>query len=73
MTKKLLILFFVSFIACSLLWAAPEQAPVKVKAYNLPVRGSAGDPEINVPAAPEKPSRLSLDDYVGTLDTAGTT
>ncbi len=73
MTKKLPILFFVSFIACSLLWAAPEQAPVKVKAYNLPVRGSAGDPEINVPAAPEKPSRLSLDDYVGTLDTAGTT
>ncbi len=73
MTKKLLILILVSVVTISLLWAAPEKVTVKKKMYNLPVRGTTHDPEINAPAVPSKPSRLSLDDYVGTLDTAGTT
>ena len=73
MTKKLLILILVSVVAVNLLWAAPEKVTVKKKMHNLPVRGTTHDPEINAPAAPDKPSRYTLDDYVGTIDTAGTT
>ncbi|MBM3324652.1 MAG: T9SS type A sorting domain-containing protein [Calditrichaeota bacterium] len=57
-----------------LLWAAPEKGvQVRKLPYNLPVMGTANDPEITVPVIPPRPSREHFDDYVGTIDTAGTT
>ena len=72
MSKKLLVFILVSLIGVLSLYAA-ERAPVKVKAYNLPVRGGMHDPEFTGLAAPCKPTLHTLDDYVGTIDTAGTT
>ena len=71
MSKKVLVFILVSLIGVLSLYAA-DRAPVKVKAYNLPVRGGMHDPVLNGPSAPNKPTLHTLD-YVGTIDTAGTT
>ena len=70
MSKKLLVFILVSLIGVLSLYAAADKAPVKVKAYNLPVRGGMHDPEFTGPAIDPKPSRYTLDDRI---DTAGTT
>ncbi|MBU1937613.1 T9SS type A sorting domain-containing protein [bacterium] len=61
MSKKLLVFILVSLIGVLSLYAA-DRAPVKVKAYNLPIRGGVHDPEFTGPAIDLKPSRYTLDD-----------
>jgi hypothetical protein len=74
MSRKLFVLLLVGVLGVSLLWAAPQKViqPHKLP-YNLRAMGTANDPEVNVPVAPWRPTRQHFDEYVGTLDTAGTT
>ena len=74
MLRNLLAVILVSVVAVSLLWAAPHKVVHKQKLdQNLPVFGTSHDPDITVGAAPNRPTSQHLDDYVGTIDTAGTT
>jgi len=74
MMRKLFVLLLIGTIGVGLLWAAPVKVIHKEKMNQiLPVFGTSNDPNITVPAAPLRPTSQHLDDYVGTIDTAGTT
>ncbi|MBU1937612.1 hypothetical protein KKG05_09455, partial [bacterium] len=74
MLRKLFVLLLIGTIGVGLLWAAPVKVIHKEKLNRiLPVFGTSSDPDITSPAAPMRPTSYHLDDYVGTIDTAGTT
>jgi hypothetical protein len=74
MLRKLFILLLIGAVGVSFLWAAPDKGFRLQKAsHSLPVMGGANDPQINVPVAPWRPSRHTLDEHIGITDTAGTT
>ncbi len=74
MLRNLFVFTLVGVVAVGLLWAAPDKVVHKQKMdQNLPVFGTSNDPDITVGVAPDRPTSQHLDDYVGTIDTAGTT
>lgn len=73
MVRKLSILLLVGCIGASLPWAAPHKSTGKQELSNLPASGTLHCPDVNLPLAPLRPPHHTLDDYVGTVDTAGTT
>jgi len=70
MVRKSFILL-VSAIGVSLVWAAPEG--IKQKSPNARVLETSGHTEIHLPTVFLQPPYRTLDDYVGTVYTAGTT
>ncbi len=73
MAKRLSIILLTGIIAAGLFAAAPSKESGKRKLANLPLRGGSNDPEIRcLPVYPPYPPH-HLDDYIGTIDTAGTT
>ncbi|MBU1708033.1 hypothetical protein KKB28_09010, partial [bacterium] len=73
MAKRLSIILLTGMFAAGLLAAAPSKESGKRKPVNLPFRGGSNDPEIRcLPVYPPYPP-YHLDDYIGTIDTAGTT
>lgn len=73
MAKRLSIILLTGMLAAGLFAAAPSKESGKRKPVNLPLRGGSNDPEIrSLPVFPPYPSH-HLDDYIGTIDTAGTT
>ncbi|MBU1708356.1 glycoside hydrolase, partial [bacterium] len=67
MPRKWFILLLTSLATVNLLWSTPEYESGKRKSLSQTVK------EISRPAASSELSRNHLDDYIGTLDTAGTT
>jgi len=75
MLRKFLALPLIGVVGVSLLTIGPNTAFCKHRMdYNKILElGGSNAPQIHVPTAPWSASRPSLDEYVGTTDTAGTT
>ena len=73
MAKRLFVIVLIGIVTAGLFAVPPDKKSGKQKLVNLPLRGGSNDPEIRcLPVFPPYPPH-HLDDYIGTIDTAGTT
>ncbi len=73
MVRKSFGLLTLGAIGVALLWAAPRSTLLKETLHMYPVTGGSVESQSRLPRMIAEPPLCSLDDYVGTVHTAGTT
>ena len=73
MLRRLSLLILITAFASNVFGATPQKNVGKQKLLNIPIIETADAPRAVYPVASQKSPYRHLDDYIGTIDTAGTT